>query len=242
MDTEILEDLGLSHAEAKVYLALLGQGASKTGRIIDSTKMQSSTVYHVLGSLVEKGLVSYIQKGKVKYYQAEHPESFLAFLEEKKRRFNEILPRLKEHEKLSSQKQTARVYEGIKGLKTAFNDILSSLKRGDEYYFFQSPKQALFNKKVVLFFRNYHLKRAEKGISVKGLATKDSANIVFQIFKGISHTKIKYLDEFTPNGVIIYKNKVITLDWDNIPTAFVIESNAVSESYKQFFLQKWKKS
>ena len=117
MNTSVLEELGLSNAEAKIYLALLGLGSSKTGDIIDRTKLQSSTVYHVLGSLVEKGLVSYVLKGKIKFYQAEDPNSFLLFLEEKKRKLNEILPELRRKERLSKQKQTAKVYEGLKGVK-----------------------------------------------------------------------------------------------------------------------------
>ena len=80
MDLRILEDLGLSNAEAKIYLALLELGTSKTGKIIDLTKLQSSTIYHVLGSLVEKGLVNYIFEGKIKYYQAESPDSLSFFL------------------------------------------------------------------------------------------------------------------------------------------------------------------
>lgn len=242
MDLSVLEDLGLSNAEAKIYLALLELGSSKTGRIIDITKLQSSTVYHVLGSLVEKGLVSYIFKGKIKYYQAEKPESFLLFLEEKKRKFNEILPELKEKEKLSKQKQAARVYEGINGLKTAFNDILTSLKRGQEYYFFQFPKERLFDEKVNLFFRNYHLKRGKKGIKVKGLALLESRKIVHDIFKGIPYSEIKYVKEFIPTGLIIYNDKIITLDWIDVPTAFVIQSKAVVDSYKKFFKEKWKQA
>src|SRR3990167_8430777 len=100
MDTSILEDMGLSNAEAKIYVALLELGQSKTGRIIDVTKLQSSTVYHVLGSLVEKGIASYILKGKTKHYQAESPEALLAFLEDKKRTLNEIMPELKEKERM----------------------------------------------------------------------------------------------------------------------------------------------
>ena len=56
MDTSALEDLGLSNAESRIYIALLESGPSKTGLIIDRTKLQSSTVYHILGSLIEKGL------------------------------------------------------------------------------------------------------------------------------------------------------------------------------------------
>jgi len=242
MDTAVLEDLGLSNAEAKIYLALLELGMSKTGRIIDRTKLQSSTVYHVLGGLVEKGLVSYVLKGKVKFYQAENPETFASFLEEKKRIFQELLPSLKEKELLSRQRQTARVYEGMNGLKAAFNDILLSMKRGETYYFFQVPKQKLMEGNIMLFFKNYHLKRAAKGIMVKGLVLNESRKIVTDMFKGVKHTQLRFIKEFAPSGLIIYKDKLITLDWDDVPTAIVIQSKAVSDSYKQFFEEGWKKA
>ena len=239
MDTSVLEDLGLSSAEAKIYLALLKKGQSKTGAIIDATKMQSSTVYHALGSLVEKGLASYIFKGKIKHYRAEKPESFLLFLEEKKRRFNEILPELKEREKISRQKQSAKVYEGFKGLKAAFNDVLSSLKPGEEYYFFQIPKEQFFSEKNFRFLRNYHLKRGDKGIKVKGLAIKELRPIMKDMFKNIKHTKLRYINETLPTALLIYKNKLMTVDWEEAPTAFVIESDNVANSYKKFFEEKW---
>ena len=239
MEIEVLEDLGLSNAEAKIYLALLQAGQTTTGIIIDTTKLQSSTVYHVLGSLIEKGLVNYIFIGKVKNYQAETPESFLAFLEEKKRKFKEILPNLKSRESIGKKRQTAKVYQGMKGLKTAFNDVLNTMKSGEEYYFFQVDNEKLFNEKVVRFFRNYHIQRSKKGIKAKGMAKRESKKIMSKIYN-LPHTKVKYVEEFMPNGLVIYKNKLITLDWDDIPTAFIIESESVANSYKRFFEDKWK--
>ncbi len=240
MDLRILEETGLSQAEAKIYLALLEMGPSKTGKIIDRTKLQSSTVYHVLGSLVEKGVVSSIHKGKIKYFQAESPETLVAFLEEKKKKLQEILPALKERERLSQQKQTAKVYEGIKGLQAAYNDVLETMKKGEEYYFFQFPHEKLENEQLLLFFRNYHLKRAEKGIRVKGLAAPASRKVMKEVYN-LSHTKIRYLKEAAPTVVVIYKNKILLLDWEERPVAFIIHSEAIYNSYKAFFLEKWKR-
>lgn len=241
MDIGALEEFGLSTAEAKIYVALLEWGLSKTGKIIDATKLQSSTVYHVLGSLVEKGLVSYIYKGKIKLYQAESPESLLVFLEEKKRKLMELLPELKEKEQLSKQKQTAKVYEGVKGLQTAYNNILESMHRGEEYYFFQFPRYKLKNKTIITFFRNYHLKRSAKGIRVKGLASQDTCDIMKEVYT-LPHTKIRYLTECLPTVMVIYNNKVIMLEWEDRPTAFVIQSDAIAHSYKKFFEEKWKQA
>jgi len=229
MDLRVLEDLGLSTAEAKIYLALLEAGQSKTGKIIDLTNLQSSTVYHVLGSLIEKGIVSYILKGKVKYYQAESPEMLINFLDEKKKKLREI----------SKQKQNAKVYEGYKGVMAAFNDVLETMKKGEEYYFFQFPFETLNNEQVRLFLRNYHLKRAEKGIKVKGIASSECKTIMKEIYN-LPYTEVKYIDNPAPTVVVIYKNKVLFLDWGKIPVAVTIQSESIYNSHKKFFLEKWK--
>ena len=241
MDTAVLEELGLSHAESQVYLSLLELGPSKTGVVIGDTGLQSSTVYHVLGSLVEKGLVSYIFKGKIKYFQAESPESFLLFLKEKKRKVEEILPLLKQREAKSKEKLTAKVYEGLQGMKTAMNDVLITMKPGEEYYFFQVPTEEFRKEHVLRFFRNFHLRRDAQGIIVKGLTLKENKNHMKRVHEGLKHSHIRYLKEFNPTGLVIYKNKLMTFDWKR-PAIFLIQSESIARSYKKFFQEKWKKA
>lgn len=242
MDIQLLQDMGLSQAEARIYLALLQLGQTTTGSIIDKTKLQSSTVYHVLGSLTEKGLVSYIIKGKTKHYQAAHPDRLRSMLEDRRRHLEVALPALRELEKMGRQKQTAQVYEGVNGLRTAFYDILHTLDKGDLYYFFSAPEKKLFYRELVVFFRNYHLKRAEAGIRVHGLTTEKSKGVIQSIFEDIKHTRIKTITDFAPTGLVIYADKLITWDWDEIPTAIVIQSVPIVASYKRFFETKWRKA
>jgi len=237
-----LQELGLTNAEAKIYLALLDLGSSKTGEIINLTKLQSSTIYHTLEILLEKGLITYILEGKTKKYQAENPETILSFLEEKKRKIIKILPSLKARQKVISKKQTAKVFEGLNGLKVAFEDMLNSLKKGEEYYFFQIPPKGFENEEIITFLRNYHLKRAEKGIKIKGLAIKDTKENVQEIFKDIKNSQIKYVDEFLPCGITIYKNKITLIDLDRKPSAITIESKSIADSYREFFLEKWEQT
>jgi hypothetical protein len=52
--------------------------------------------------------------------------------------------------------------------------------------------------------------------------------------------KIKYLPYNLPTGVIIFGDRVATLVWKNIPTAFVIQSKQTAQSYKKFFEDMWK--
>src|SRR3989338_1381742 len=91
-DTEILEDLGLTKTEVKVYLALLELGSSSAGKILEKSKLPNSTVHRDLNSLIVKGLISFILEGKRKVYQASNPENFFEFIADKKRRFENKLP------------------------------------------------------------------------------------------------------------------------------------------------------
>ena len=89
MDISILEELGLSKGEAKLYLTLLQIGESKVGGIIGKSNMASSAVHNSVNSLINKGIVSYIKKGKIKFYQAVPPKQLIEFIEGKKKRFLE---------------------------------------------------------------------------------------------------------------------------------------------------------
>lgn len=236
---ETLEEMGLTPTEARVYLALLSAGQAKSGEIIRATRLQSSTVYHTLSSLLEKGLASYVFKGEIKHFQAEPPESFLGFLDDRKRRFEEALPWMKKLQNSGTRIKSARVFEGLNGLKSAFADVLATVKRGEEYYFFQVSPEYLNDKRVALFFRNYHRKRSGMGIKVKGLSIIGAKRRMQYIYD-LPHTQVRYLKEFLPTGLVVYKDKLMTLDWDDEPAAFLIQSKSVADSYRKFFEQKWK--
>ena len=63
MDISILEDIGLTNAEIKVYLALLELGSSTAGPILEKSKLQNSVVHMTLNKLIDKGFVTFIKEG-----------------------------------------------------------------------------------------------------------------------------------------------------------------------------------
>ena len=101
MDTSIFEELGLRNAEIKIYIALLELGTSTAGPIVKKTGLQNSVVHLTLPKLAEKGFISYTKKGGRKIYTATNPKNINKFIEDKKRKYNIILPEL-----LAKQKQT----------------------------------------------------------------------------------------------------------------------------------------
>ena len=75
MDTSILEDIGLTGAEIKVFIALLELGSSTAGNIVQHSRLQNAVVHRAFHSLAEKGLMTYVYQGKIKAYQAVEPRN-----------------------------------------------------------------------------------------------------------------------------------------------------------------------
>ena len=70
MDTTLLEELGLTKNESKVYLALLELGSTAAGPLIKKIGMHRAAVYDIIDLLTGKGLVSYVIKANRKYFEA----------------------------------------------------------------------------------------------------------------------------------------------------------------------------
>ena len=147
MDIVALKEAGLTDGETRVYLALLELGASTIGPILEKSSITRSIIYRILEKLIQKGLVSYIIKEKTKYYQASAPSKLLDYVESRekqlqinKNKIQEMIPQLILKQKLA-KKSEANIYEGFKGLMTAYENRYLKLKAGDEVVLYGLPSK-----------------------------------------------------------------------------------------------------
>ena len=89
INTKILEELGLTKSEIKVYISLLKIGESKKDAIVKSSKISPSKLYDVTNKLMQKGLVSVILKNNIKHFRAAPPEAIIHFIKEKRTNLKE---------------------------------------------------------------------------------------------------------------------------------------------------------
>lgn len=246
MKTEILENIGLSKNEIKIYFALLDLDQATATPIVKRSGVPNSKVYPTLDKLIKRGLVSYVIKNNVKHFQASDPRHLLDFLKNKeeliakqKKEIADLIPQIEKKRELAKDKQEAAIYEGIEGVKTAFEEILNTLKKGEEYYVF-TLGQELEREDLRLFFSNYHAKRVEKGIKVKLILSNKLRDLV-KLYR-YKNMFVKFTSLILPTGIFIYKNKVMTLVWGDKPTAFVIQSEINADKYLDFFLDLWEKA
>lgn len=237
MDIEILEDIGLTRGEIKVYLAMLELGESSAGPIKKRTKLQNSVVHLCLSNLIEKGLISYVEKGKRRFYTATKPKHLMDFLDEKRRRLQKILPELirKQNNQI---KYKVNVYEGIKGLKAIHEDILKELRLGKEFLVFGAPKEA--NEQFEPYFLDFHKRRVKNKIKLKIIYKKDVKKYA-KLREKMKFTEIKFLPEklSSPMWITTYNDKTILFIVGNILLGIVIENKIISNNFKEYFDLVW---
>lgn len=236
MDTQILEDIGLTNAEIKVYLALLELGTSTAGPILQKTNLQNSVVHMTLNRLIDKGLISFVKEGKRNHYQAANPKHILEYLNEKKERFGQILPQLLVKQTAAKEKPEVVTFRDIKGIRELLYELLEA--GGKEHHTFGSTSESLMMGDE--WWVNYHKKRAAKGIRARLLFNES-----LQFWKAeVKYPKaeVRYTKAgFEPlTETIIRNDKIGLIIWTKKPIGILIHNKAAAESYDKFFEIIWK--
>ncbi len=117
---------GLSDKEVEVYLESLKLGESTANKIATKTDLARSTIYDILESLKNKGLINQFKKDKKLFFAASDPNTLITKLKEKEQLINEILPDLKELQEYHQDPSIITIYKGTTGLRTAANEMLNS--------------------------------------------------------------------------------------------------------------------
>ena len=122
-----LQSLGLSSAEAQVYLACLEVGGGLVSEISSRAKVERTNCYYVLKVLSEKGLISISNKGSFKFYLAEHPDKIVDIQRQQLNLANELLPQLISLEqKKQSSTPKMRYYEGLDAVVDLYSKSLDN--------------------------------------------------------------------------------------------------------------------
>ena len=245
MVEDALRKIGLTEGEIKVYLALLELGSCTTGKITKKSFVSGSKVYEVLDRLIGKGLASFVEKNGVKHYEAAEPYRIIDYLDEKEKEIekekdevSKIMPQLVLKQK-SAQQSVAKIYSGWEGMKTANEDIINSLKKGEEWLSIGLTEQP---KAWERYFNHKQKERSKKGIVHKALLNEKYID-VFKVRKKLPLTSYRFLPKEWggPTSTEIYGDKIsFFILLPESPMVAVIENEHIAESYKNYFYALWK--
>ena len=87
---EILQKLGLTENESKVYLYLNQNGSKKAREIAQNRKISRTQTYHLLNALQNKGIVTVISDKVTKFEGIEFDKVFDIFINNELKRIEEL--------------------------------------------------------------------------------------------------------------------------------------------------------
>lgn len=244
MIEKALREIGLTEGEIKVYLALLEIGTTTTGKIIKKSKISASKVYLILEKLSQKGLISQVIKQRTKYFQAADPKRIIDYLSDKelalgeqKENIKKLLPAL--WTKQQKSESGAEMYQGLGGIKTMFYSILNDLKKGEEYYVIGAGLGFQNNEIVQLMLKEYHSKRAEKGIFANLLYNFELYPLTKELRFKLCKIKPMPQELTTCTQIMIFADKIFLILWKKDPLGFVIKDLELRDSFKKYFDSLW---
>ena len=245
MEKGILEKLGFTQGEIKVYLALLKLGKSSSGKIVDISGVSKSKVYEILERLTNKGIVSQVIENNIKTFQAMHPKELLNYYEQKEHEFKKTKQELKkilpEYENLYNiqDKQEVTVYRDYEGLKKILNMVISNLNEGDNFYVFVTPTTP----KDFNYFYEFDRQRIEKKINLKIIYNNEvdinSINLIKKKDKNYFFPKVLGSGFNTPAVFNLFKDKTAIIVWSEKPIGILIENKETTSSFRKYFEVLW---
>ena len=242
MEPKIIEQLGLTKNEFKIYQILLKLGNSTTGPIMGELGISSSRTYASLNNLIKKGLVTYHTKNNIKYYQASNPESLLKISEELTLNTSNLVKELKTIKQEEEPEESSIILEGFNGFKQAFEILLKECTKNDEVYTIGfSPPEFGF-KTLRIYLKNVDTRRNKKKIPMKILLDINVKDTMGKDREKEKYTQVKYLSKgyIVPAALSIFKDYVILWVWKQKITIFVIKNKDINKSFKTYFELLWK--
>ncbi len=236
-----LEKWGLSKNEAKIYLFLLRSSSVTTGPIIKETRIANSRVYESLNSLISKGLANYTIQRDGKHFHAADPKKLLEIEEERKKKIEEVLPRLSKLMSLPSSDTKSAVYEGFDGFKTAFKKIIDDCPVRETICILGFSKQQFATASLRTFITNMNLKSASKKQKLKIILDSSTRKSLGRDREKEKYSEVRYMPKgyISPAAIDIFDDYVYIFLWEEKPFVFMIKNKMIADSFKHYFQFLW---
>lgn len=232
-----LHQLGIEEKQAQVYLACLELGSATIHELAEKSGVKRTSIYNFLSEMKQAGLVSEIKQGKKILLVAENPHILAQRAKNQVKKVEELLPEMMSIFNQPGNKPKVRYYEGIDGLKRAYDDMLQS----KEVIYGFSDYEKMFATIPEDFLWNIPERRKENKQKFYCIA-KDGEwgrKIVAKDKEHLRETRL-VKDIELDTEINIYGNKVMMLSFRRPYAAVIIEDSAIARSQKSIWEMVWK--
>ncbi|MFA7302509.1 MAG: helix-turn-helix domain-containing protein [Candidatus Paceibacterota bacterium] len=234
-----LVDSGLSENEARVYLAALSLGPCTVLAISRAAGIKRTTVYAVIESLKQKGLMNVEVRGFKTLFAAQDPERLLSLLESRKEIVRKAMPDFASLYNLKGGESTIKYYEGLEGIKSVYEDLIKTIRPHEDYSIISNQGEWYnLDKK---FFQDFTERRAKLPINIRLLSQDSPTAREFAKFARNYNMQIKFLPEGTNlvTNLVVVPERVVIHQLTAPISATVIENKSAIQMHQQFFELMW---
>ncbi|MFA7654113.1 MAG: helix-turn-helix domain-containing protein [Candidatus Magasanikbacteria bacterium] len=235
--TQTLTALGIDDKQAAVYLASLELGTATVGEVAKKANIKRTSVYNFLPEMKTQGLISEIKKGRTSLIIPSDPQILIARAQENLKNVKSALPELLGLFNLPAHKPKVKFYEGVEGIKTAYQDILDM---GETIYGF-SDYEKMFALMPTDYLWTFPAGRVEKKIKFYCIAQDGpmGQQVKQKDKTQLRETRLVKTDFETE--INIYGNKVAMMSFRRPGAAVIIEDSAIAKTLKSVWKAWWDK-
>lgn len=243
MYSELLENIGLSPNEAKIYETLLSTGEVGVSEISQKANVHRRNVYDAINRLIEKGLVFRIFQKNEHTFKAVNPDKLMEVVKEKANTLSKVLPDLHRLYDAEPTQEAAYIYKGKEGFKNYMRDVA----RVGETTYFLGAKGLWFTPGIERSYLDNFVsamkKKNKKYFTLYDPRVKDKFPEITKEVGG----DYKFLPAAysTPGVTDIFGDYVVTftsVDVGNFGedgTIFVMINKELAETYRTWFKMMW---
>ncbi len=241
---ELLQSLGLSKNEAKIYETLLRQGEVGVGVISEKSGVHRRNVYDSLNRLMEKGLVFEVVESVENKYQACEPKKLTEIVIEKLEAVDKALPELEKLHFSTPSTYRVHTYRGKEGWKQYMRDII---KTGEPFYSI-AAQGAWLDERVKSFIPAFLQQLKAKKIPMHHLfdyeVKENNHPIIKEVGKDYKFLPKKYattsgIDIFGDHVNIMHHQTLGKVGTDDEITFTVIVNKNLADSFRTWFQYMW---
>lgn len=249
MSTKLLEQIGLTEEQAKVYSCLVSLGTLQARKIALNTHINRSLVYKVLKQLVVLGLVTETTNPRsVSTFTGLHPSKLHTIVKKKEedlkladQALHEAVSTMGAQFNLTCGKPTVRFYEGLEGVRILNKDIVHSKA---DIKLIRSPFDNN-NEDLDAKAKKLLEDRASAGIKTRLIVPiKNMPSTISPEWDKknlIERRRVPREELLNPAQIIVYGNRVAFTSFQGCIITTIIEDKGIADTCSMLFEALWLK-
>ncbi|MCF7865494.1 MAG: BlaI/MecI/CopY family transcriptional regulator [Candidatus Pacebacteria bacterium] len=237
----------INDKERRVMEALFKLGNCTVNQISKETLINRTALYHTLGLLIKKGLVTQVEKDKISYYEAISIEQYEKWVESKIETLKQtskkdvaIFSTVKKDKKLSLYADV-KYFEGPEGIRNFFADSIYNNK--EKQILTITDYESGYAKLGDWFTEVYLPERVRKGVRVRSVLPDSPIGRSYVKSAKELLRDMCFVDIFKDLGIemAVYDSKVtITVFDKKHPIGVIIKNDIIANAFREIFTYIWK--